>query len=82
MLSINEIYNVDCRYAIDDIDNETIDILMTDIPYNISQNKQIDRSRIDNRSLNGIALSKNPISINTAGMLTLGFGSLSLRGWR
>lgn len=41
MLEINNIYNIDCRTAINDIDDESVDILMTDIPYNISQNKTI-----------------------------------------
>lgn len=54
----NEIYNLDCRTAINDIANESIDILMTDIPYNISQNKTIDRSRFDNRKLKRTSKAK------------------------
>ena len=52
MYEINNIYNADCRIAINNIDDELIDILMTDIPYNISQNKTLDRSRIKNKRIN------------------------------
>lgn len=52
MYEINNIYNADCRTAINDIDDESIDILMTDIPYNISQNKTLDRSRSNKKSIN------------------------------
>lgn len=51
MYEINNIYNADCRTAINDIADESIDILMTDIPYNISQNKTIDRSRINSKNI-------------------------------
>ncbi len=44
-------YNMDCREGLKHIDNSSIDIVMTDIPYNISQKKVIDRTRIDNRKL-------------------------------
>ena len=42
---------MDCRDGLKLIDDEMIDIVMTDIPYNISQNKSIDRSTIDNKKL-------------------------------
>jgi len=45
------LYNQDCRDGLKLIDDNTIDIVMTDIPYNISQKKKIDRSLIDNRKL-------------------------------
>jgi len=51
MYEINNIYNADCRTAINEIADESIDILMTDIPYNISQNKTIDRSRINSKNI-------------------------------
>lgn len=51
MYEINNIYNADCRTAINDIDDESIDILMTDIPYNISQNKTLDRSISNKKAL-------------------------------
>lgn len=51
MLEINKLYNMDCREGILNISDNTVDIIMTDIPYNISQNKKIDRSSIDNRRL-------------------------------
>ena len=44
-------YNMDCREGLKHIDDSSIDIVMTDIPYNISQKKAIDRTRIDNRKL-------------------------------
>lgn len=40
---------MDCRDGLKLIDDEMIDIVMTDIPYNISQNKSIDRSTIDSK---------------------------------
>ncbi len=48
---LNEIYNLDCRKGLEKIPDESIDILMTDIPYNISQKKKIDRSRINPRNI-------------------------------
>ncbi len=48
---LNEIYNLDCRKGLEKIPDEGIDILMTDIPYNISQKKKIDRSRINSRNI-------------------------------
>jgi DNA modification methylase len=45
------IYNMDCREGLKLIDDNTIDIVMTDIPYDISQRKTIDRTAIDNRAL-------------------------------
>lgn len=45
------IYNMDCRYGLKLIDDNTIDIVMTDIPYNISQQKTIDRTLIDNKKI-------------------------------
>lgn len=47
----NGLYKMDCRDGLKLIDDEMIDIVMTDIPYNISQNKSIDRSTIDNKKL-------------------------------
>ncbi len=44
-------YNMDCRKGLKLIEDSSIDIVMTDIPYNISQKKAIDRTRIDNRKL-------------------------------
>lgn len=44
-------YNMDCLEGLKFIDDSSIDIVMTDIPYNISQKKVIDRTRIDNRKL-------------------------------
>lgn len=44
-------YNMDCRKGLKLIEDSSIDIVMTDIPYNISQKKTIDRTRIDNRTL-------------------------------
>lgn len=44
-------YNMDCLEGLKLIDDNSIDIVMTDIPYNISQKKVIDRTRIDNRKL-------------------------------
>lgn len=51
MLELNKLYNMDCREGILNIGDNTVDIIMTDIPYNISQNKKIDRSSIDNYRL-------------------------------
>lgn len=45
------IYNMDCRHGLKLIDDNTIDIVMTDIPYNISQRKTIDRTGIDNKKI-------------------------------
>lgn len=33
------LYNMDCQEGLRLIDDETVDIVMTDIPYNISQKK-------------------------------------------
>lgn len=52
MYELNNIYKADCRTAINDIDDASIDILMTDIPYNISQNKTLDRSGSNKKVLN------------------------------
>lgn len=51
MYELNNIYKADCRTAINNIADKSIDILMTDIPYNISQTKKIDRSRINSRNI-------------------------------
>lgn len=45
------LYNMDCQEGLKLVDDETVDIVMTDIPYNISQKKIIDRTKIDNRKL-------------------------------
>ena len=42
---------MDCRDGLKLIDDGMIDIVMTDIPYNISQKKSIDRSAIDSKAL-------------------------------
>lgn len=44
------IYNMDCREGLKLIDDNSIDIVMTDIPYNISQRKTIDRTLINNKN--------------------------------
>lgn len=51
MYELNNIYKADCRTAVNDIDDDSIDILMTDIPYNISQNKTLDRGRSNKKSI-------------------------------
>ena len=51
MLELNKLYNMDCQTGLKLIDDSIIDIVMTDIPYNISQRKSIDRTTIDNRKL-------------------------------
>ena len=51
MLKLNKLYNIDCQEGLKGIDDLSVDIVMTDIPYNISQRKSIDRSRIDNRRI-------------------------------
>ncbi len=40
------IYNIDCRDGLKLIDDNTIDIVMTDIPYNISHRTLIDNKKI------------------------------------
>lgn len=54
---------MDCRDGLKLIDDGMIDIVMTDIPYNISQKKSIDRSAIDSKALkrNG---SKKELNFN------------------
>lgn len=52
MIELNKIYNIDCQDGLKQIEDSSIDIVMTDIPYNISQRREIDRSRIDSRHLN------------------------------
>lgn len=42
---------MDCRDGLKLIDDGMIDIVMTDIPYNISRKKSIDRSAIDSKAL-------------------------------
>lgn len=42
---------MDCQEGLRKIDDLSVDIVMTDIPYNISQRKSIDRSRIDNQRI-------------------------------
>lgn len=44
-------YNLDCRDGLKLIDDETVNIVMTDIPYNISQRKTIDRTSIENKRI-------------------------------
>jgi len=39
MLKINEIYLGDCIQVMKDIDDKSIDMILTDLPYNITQNK-------------------------------------------
>lgn len=59
---------MDCRDGLKLIDDEMIDIVMTDIPYNISQNKSIDRSTIDNKKLKRNGNKKNLTSIMANGI--------------
>ena len=39
MLKLNEIYLGDCIQIMKDIDNSSIDIILTDLPYNVTKNK-------------------------------------------
>ena len=39
MLKINEIYLGDCIQVMKDIDDKSIDMILTDLPYNVTQNK-------------------------------------------
>ena len=39
MLNLNEVYLGDCIKVMKDIDNKSIDMILTDLPYNMTKNK-------------------------------------------
>ena len=40
MLETNKIYNMDCLDGIKQLDDNSIDLILTDLPYGVTQNKQ------------------------------------------
>lgn len=50
-MKVNHIYQGDCIEIMREFDDKSIDFVFCDPPYNISQNKVIDRSHIQNRVL-------------------------------
>lgn len=64
MIEVNKIYNLDCQDGLLLLDDLSIDIVMTDIPYNISQKKKIDRSKIDNRRIKRAGIKSKELNFD------------------
>jgi len=47
-VKVNKIYNKDCLEGLKEIPDNSIDLIITDPPYNISQHKNISRKSFSN----------------------------------